>query len=433
MQNSPHIAEPPLKPETPFYYGWVVMPVAALMVVGTLPGQTVVVSQFNTSIRESLGIGNDALALAYLIGTLCAAVPLTLVGKLSDRIGPRRTAGLVVGSFLLGILALTNAAGLVSLTIGFILIRFLGQGALGMLSSHVLALWFERRLATVESIKHAAISLAGAVVPALVLVLINEFGWRRAYAVLGIAVAAVLLPLIAFVLRDRPEEIGQHLDNEPPEHHERWHDAHVANVMPRREVVFTLRETIATRSFWLLIAPGVLSGLAGTAMLFHIQPILTAAGLAEPERAGASAVAFWSVAMFCGLVSGGPIADRLPPRAILPVAGLGTGVSALVLQATASPLQAGIAMAIFGLSQGWGIAAAGPAIARFFGRPHHGSIRGFVTTAMVAGTATGPFLLTLLGRMLGDDVRSGLVAFGIAAVPIALGAAFATRPAAPDA
>jgi MFS family permease len=212
LQNSPHIAEPPLKPETPFYYGWVVMPVAALMVVGTLPGQTVVVSQFNTSIRESLGIGNDALAFAYLIGTLCAAVPLTLVGKLSDRIGPRRTAGLVVGSFLLGILALTNAAGLVSLTIGFFLIRFLGQGALGMLSSHVLALWFERRLATVESIKHAAISLAGAVVPALVLVLINEFGWRRAYAVLGIAVAAVLLPLIEFVLRDRPEEIGQHLD-----------------------------------------------------------------------------------------------------------------------------------------------------------------------------------------------------------------------------
>jgi urea transporter len=56
-----------------------------------------------------------------------------------------------------------------------------------------------------------------------------------------------------------------------------------------------------------------------------------------------------------------------------------------------------------------------------------------VTTAMVAGTATGPFLLTLLGRMLGDDVRSGLVAFGVAAVPIALGAAFATRPSAPDA
>ncbi len=428
--TSSSVAEPPLRPERPFYYGWAIVPVAALMIVGTLPGQTVVVSQFNTSIRESLGLTDGSLAFAYLIGTLCAALPLTLVGRVSDRIGPRRTAAVVVGAFCLGILALTNATGAVSLTVGFFLIRFLGQGALGMLSSHVLALWFERRLATVESIKHGAISLAGALVPAVVLWLIQGFGWRQAYAILGVTVAAVLLPLIAFVLRDRPEEVGQHLDNEPPEYHERWHDAHERAIAPPAEIVFTLGQTLGTRSFWLLIMPGVLSGLVGTAMLFHIQPVLTAAGLENPIGAGQLAVSAWSVAMFVGLMSGGPIADRLPPRAILPVAALGTGLSSAVLWMTAQPWHAAAAMAVFGVAQGWGMAAAGPAVARFFGRPHHGAIRGFVTTAMVAGTATGPYLLTALASWVGDDLRRGLVVFALASVPIALGAAFATRPSA---
>ncbi|MEL6796969.1 MAG: hypothetical protein AAFO89_09125, partial [Planctomycetota bacterium] len=85
-----------------------------------------------------------------------------------------------------------------------------------------------------------------------------------------------------------------------------------------------------------------------------------------------------------------------------------------------------------GVSQGWGMAAAGPAIARFFGRPHHGAIRGFVTSAMVGGTATGPYLLTLVGGWLGATEEStlirGLLAFAVVAVPVAVGAAFATRP-----
>ena len=443
--------EPPLRPEKRFYFGWVVMPIATLMTVGTLPGQTVVVSQFNTPIRNTLGLSSESLSLAYLIGTLAAALPLTLVGTLSDRIGPRRTAALVVGGLCLGTLWLTNAVGLISLTVGFFLIRFLGQGALGLLSSHIVALWFERRLATVESIKHAVFSLAGAVVPAVVFWMIAAFGWRQAYALLGVAVAAVLLPLIAFVLRDRPEEVGQHLDNEPPLHHARWHDAHERKGAPLQEVSFTLGQALATRPFWLLLLPGLLSGFVGTAMLFHIQPLLTEAGLDKPLKAGTLAVAAWSVALFAGLMTGGPVADRLPPRAILPFSTLGIGLSCLLLWNAGTPAQAAWAMGVFGVAQGWGMAAAGPAVARFFGRPHHGAIRGFVTAAMVAGTATGPFLLTqagawahgwMGGEQLGPAIeghagespaplRNGLVVFAMLALPIAAGTVFAARPKPP--
>ena len=85
-------------------------------------------------------------------------------------------------------------------------------------------------------------------------------------------------------------------------------------------------------------------------------------------------------------------------------------------------------MATFGLSQGLYTASFGPAVARFFGRPHHGEIRGFVTTLFVAGTATGPFLIADGAQRAGGDF--GPAFFVSAAFALALGA-LATRAVRP--
>ncbi|MEM9167293.1 MAG: MFS transporter [Planctomycetota bacterium] len=432
-------ALPTLQPESPRYYGWVMLPVASVMIIATLPGQTVIVSQFNTPIRESLGLSAIALSEAYFLGTMLAALPQALLGKLSDRIGPRRGTALVVMAFALGMLVLANARGLAAITLGFFLVRLLGQGALGMLSSHVLALWFERRLATVESIKHACMALAGVIAPIGVVALIEARGWRESYAILAVIVAGAVLPLVATVFRDRPEQIGQHLDNEPPDAHAQWRSARRAHqaIVP----VFTLGQALASRAYWLLLVPSVFSGLVGTAMLFHIQPILTeklAGGLAATDaetvaRGGAQAVAFWSGALFVGLVVGGPIADRFPTRSIMPMATLGLALSAGILAASQSAWQASLAMAVFGVAQGILMSTSGPAVARFFGRPHHGAIRGFMTTVMVAGTGIGPLALTTLAELLGGSFAFGLWLFAAASVPIAAASALIRRPIAPHA
>lgn len=410
------------------------VPIASLMIIATLPGQTVIVSQFNTAIRDSLSLSLEAIADAYFVGTVLAALPLTLVGRLADRVGPRAATALVTMAFVVGTLTVANARGVLSLTAGFFLIRLLGQGALGMLSSHVLALWFERRLGTVESIKHGCMSVAGAVVPLAVVWSIGEHGWRETYAWLGVIVALVILPLVATAFRNRPEDIGQHLDNEPPGYHARWRAAKRRRDEIEPDRVFTLRQTLRTRAFWLLLPTGILSGLVGTAMLFHIQPILEAVTGGDTDRAiraGAESVQAWSILLFVGLMLGGVLADRFPVRTLLPIGGLGTGLSALVMALMTQPWHAIAAMGVFGLAQGIGMAAAGPAFARFFGRPHHGAIRGFVTTAMVAGTALGPVLLARAAGLASGDFTPGLLAFAIASMPVLIGAAVVVRPPVP--
>lgn len=420
--------EPELHPESPFYFGWLMLPVSLVMVCCTLPGQSVVVSQFNTSFRESLGLSLESLSTAYLIGTLAAAFPLRRIGRLSDTLGPRITTALVTLGLLLGCLVISRSLNVFALTLGFFLIRLFGQGSMGMLSSHLLALWFERRLATVESIKHAGFSGVSILAPQTAILLIATVGWRSAYAILGLSVCILVLPLVATIYRNKPEDIGQHLDNEPPGEHQRWRKIHKQHTQPEIPANFTLPQARATLTFWALMLPGILSGLVGTAMIFHIQPILQHANVANFEQAGATAASVWSAAMLISTLISGPIADKLPARALIPIACVMMAASFVTMGMAGSALLASISMGVFGLSQGLFTAAFGPAVARFYGRPHHGEIRGFVTTLFVAGTATGPFLVAYGASMAGGDFGPAFYISALIAMTLGILATRAVRP-----
>ena len=71
----------------PFYYGWVMLPIAILAQAATAPGQTLGVSIFNPSFQGALGVSLSQLTGAYMVGTLIAAVPQPYIGGLMDRFG----------------------------------------------------------------------------------------------------------------------------------------------------------------------------------------------------------------------------------------------------------------------------------------------------------------------------------------------------------
>ena len=277
--------------------------VSMVAMIATGPGQTVIVSQFNTAIRNDLGLSELALSTAYMIGTLSAAAPLVFVGKASDRFGPRVVMGgvaLLFGAACVGIGFVGHVA---TLTIAFFLLRFLGQGALGLVSGHALAMWFERKLGTVNGFKLVGTQLAFAFMPALALALIDAHGWRQAYAILGVGVWVLVLPLVAFVSRDRPEQVGQLMDGDAA-------PAPDLEIETTREpdAAFTLMEALGTRSFWIVTISIVLNGLIGTALLFHIQPLLETKGL-DPEASGA-VVRTWSLTMMAAVLPCGAVAEQ---------------------------------------------------------------------------------------------------------------------------
>jgi len=406
--------------------------VATAAFIATGPGQTVVVSQFNTSFREELELSASALGASYMIGTIAAALPLVLVGKASDRFGPRLIMGVVAAMFGLACAAVGLVQGVVGLTVAFLLLRFLGQGALGLVSGHQLALWFERRLGTANGLKLMGAQVGFAILPAVALGLIESIGWRLAYAALGLLVAAMVLPLVLLVARNHPEEVGQRIDGDPlvdPPGHEHDDESEEFDPSGHRHIdpAFTLKDALRTWSFWTVALTIALNGLIGTALIFHAQPLLEARG-ADPA-ASAAVLRTWSLTMMVAIFPAGWLADRLPARVLLPGSLVLLAASSLLPRAPGGvPVMHG-AMAAFGLSQSIAVGAGTPTIARYFGRAHHGAIRAAATLLAVIGTGLGPVMLGVSLDVFAS-FEPGLLGFAAMCAPPALAGLALRRPAA---
>ena len=122
----------PLTGRTPFYYGWVILGVAALGVFASGPGQTYNFSVFLDPVIEETGWTRTQITGLYAAGSLTAAVLIIGVGRLLDRYGARVVLSAVVVLFGLAALWMSRVDSPLDLYLGFAFIRTLGQGAMTM-------------------------------------------------------------------------------------------------------------------------------------------------------------------------------------------------------------------------------------------------------------------------------------------------------------
>ena len=132
----------------PFYYGWPIILVTIITGALTGVGQTYGILVFNPSLQGALGISLSALTGTYMLGTLAASLPQPYIGSLMDRFGIRKTT-LVIGILLGGAcLIFSRVNSILTLLLGFFLLRLLGQGALSLLAGNMPPMWFQKKLGT---------------------------------------------------------------------------------------------------------------------------------------------------------------------------------------------------------------------------------------------------------------------------------------------
>lgn len=367
---------------SPVYYGWVVLVAAMVGLLMTMPGQTVSVSVFLDPILAELELSRTRVSLMYTLATLAGSLALPFVGRFIDRRGPRTAVILIASLFALACVFMGLVQGLLTLVIGFLLIRSLGQGALSLVSQHVINLWFVRRRGLAVGLAGIGFALGVAFFPTLIDALIQSYGWRTAYMLLGGLVALSILPLGALFYRYQPEDYGLEPDGRAR-----------AGRAALAEDNFSLPQARLTLTFWLFVAGSVCVAALGTALIFHNYDLLAEQGLSR-ELATRVFVPLGFVQLLANLLTG-YVFDRLPPRYVL-MAGQLLLVAALLLAtllgSPALVLAYGI---VLGLVQGVNATLTASVFAHYFGRRHLGTIKGFVTTLTVAGTAVGPVIFSL--------------------------------------
>lgn len=403
------------------------MVVSLFALIFTSPGQTFGIAVFNPSFREALNLTHTQLTGAYMVATLLAAVPLSIVGGLMDRFGIRRMMTIVVLLLGAACIFISQVTGLLMLFFAFFLLRLLGQGSLTLLADNTLAMWFQTRLGTVSGLRSVGVTVATAFVPAILLGLIQMFGWRWTYAILGLLVWVVMLPQLALFFRNRPEDVGQELDGVTTLQNDDAKDKsqNPTSVVRTSRVAYDLKGAMHTRAYWILLLMNAIFAMVITAITFNILPLFMSRGLAEGSAVAILAAMSISSAAF--QIIAGILADRVPLNLLLSLGfvAMTAGVGFLIALGS---VMLGYAFAIvFGFGSALLGAVSATVWVRYYGRTHLGKIRGSVWTATVAATSLGPFLMGITYDQINSYGPVLILFLGLLAL-MAVAVMFATPP-----
>ena len=346
------------------------------------PGQSHIFSVYVSPIGDDLGISRTSVSSAYALATLVAAFGLPYVGRLIDRLGVRRVALGVAVLFGLAAVAVGRVTGLVTLALGFAALRFLGQGSLALGSSYLVSQWFSRRRGFALSLMPLGFSLSMAVHPPLAQWLIDQVGWRDSWLWLGIATWALLVPMIAVLVQNKPEDIGLTPDGAPAP------DRSVASHHDPADVGLTLRAALRTPTFW-IIAVGLSSlSMLVTGMFFHQVSVFSLQGLGPQTAARAFSVS--ALVMVITMPVLGYMLDRFPTRPMFASALLVMSVALVALASVTDVTSMILFSIVFGLANAGLQSHYSFMWPRYFGRRHLGSIQGAASTIGVVGASIGP-------------------------------------------
>jgi sugar phosphate permease len=151
----------------------------------------------------------------------------------------------------------------------------------------------------------------------------------------------------------------------------------------------------------------------GTGLLFHHFSILEEVGVAR----GLAAQFFVPLGVATAIfnVGTGWLVDRYPPRFLLAGQLALFGAMMGLLPMVNTTVEVWAYGGVFGISQGMQQALLGSAYAYYFGRAHHGTIRGLANTVFIGGTAIGPAVLAM-----GPDFMGGFAPILWVCTPIPL-------------
>jgi MFS family permease len=394
----------------PVYYGWVNLTVAALAMVGTLPGRTQGLGLITEPLIKDLQIDRVLFAQINLWATLLGSLLCLGIGRLIDRLGSRVALTGVALALGAVTIAMSGVRGVLWLALLITLTRGLGQSALSVVSLTIVGQWFARRLSLAMAVYTVVLSVGFMIAfPAVgaVVVSAGAGGWRAAWAGVGAAILFGLAPAGWLLVRRTPEDCGVSLDGEKKQE-ERSDEAGG----------HTLIEALATPAFWIFALASSIYGLIASGIALFNESILAELGFdAATYHRSLVIIALTSL---IGNFFGGWLAARWSLNRLMALAMSLLAVSLLALPSVRTQAHVVAYASVMGLAGGFVIVIFFSFWSRAFGRAHLGKIQGAAQTLTVLASAVGPLLLAECVARTGSYA---VIFYLLAAVVVVLGAA----------
>jgi predicted MFS family arabinose efflux permease len=383
---APQIVRPKL------HYGWIVVAVTFLTLLVTAairstPGILMV------PLEQEFGWDRTVVSLALSINLVLYGLTGPFVAAFMERYGVRRT---MIGALCLlatGLALTTWMSAPWQLNLLWGVIVGLGTGSMAnVLGAIVANRWFAERRGFVVGLLTASAATGQLLFLPLLALLATDFGWR-ATAWTAAGAALLLIPLVAWLMRERPRDVGQLPYGATAEE---------AAPAPLQGNLLTaplraLRMASKSGAFWLLSFTFFFCGFSTNGLIgTHLIPACTEHGISEVTAAGM--LALMGLFDLVGTTLSGWLSDRWDNRWLLfwyyGLRGLSLLFLPYALDTGYIPLM--VFVIFYGLD--W-IATVPPTVrlaADIFGKDNVGMVYGWISAAHQLGAATAAYETGLL-------------------------------------
>ena len=360
---------------------WRFLVFGLLMAFWSSPGQTYVISLFGAQIMTAFGLSHGGWGTLYMYATVASAVLLLFAGRMVDRFRILTMARGGVIALALAALAFPLAAGPVTLFLGFLGLRFTGQGMMSHISATALSRRFTAERGRAVAIGALGFSLGQAVFPPTVVLLLGHFDWRSIWT--GFAAVAVLttLPLLGYLLRrpaHQPADVAKQVSEIP----ETASDGRFSSFHWRR------RDVLRDARFYLLCPMIFFHSALGTALTFHQVHLVAVKGWSL--AVWSTGYSFYAVAAVAANLAVGVLIDRFSARALAPFTILPMALSFLAFTGFESVVAAPLILGLSAVSGATLHATLTALWVELYGTRHLGSVRSLAIFVGVVGSAIGP-------------------------------------------
>ena len=287
-----------------FYGPWIVF--AAFITFGLSTGIPYYnIPFFYDYFARDFGWSREDITLGF---PLAAALTIWVGPLLIHRFSPRKLILIGTGLSCVALVGFGMMSGALWVYYGFWIFYTVGYFLSGppphqIMISH----WYRRNRGKAMAIVYVGVGLMGSLGSFLVKPLTERFGYHTALIILG-AMLFLAWPLVIFVMRDKPSDIGQNPDGDPEP--------------PAEQAIVsrTFAELFASPAFWLLLLGSLCSIGSIGAVNFHMKFVFLDQGFTKgPEVDGAwrtaSILILWS--SIAGRLSIGYFADKFSKKWVM--------------------------------------------------------------------------------------------------------------------
>lgn len=407
---------PDQKDKPGLFYGWIIL-LSCILITSSyafVHNYGVFFSELETSFGWTRTLTSSVISVSYIF----YAIGSIIIGRLMDKYSLKAIVA-IAGTFLgAGLILCSQIQALWQLYLFFGVMVGLGISASTTVAGSTIQRWFVKRRGLVLGLQMAGMGIGGLILAPLSGHLIDLYGWRTTFIILGIAGFVIMLIASRFIVRT-PAEKGLQ-----PYGAEGSTTAKQANSTPFPDKKWTMKQALKTRSAWMAWSIHFFASVAFLMIVVHIVPHAEDMGLPTTTAAGALGLILgFSIA---GRILGGHLADKIGFSKIVGISVTLGAFMMLFLVGIRDAWMLYLFVALFGIAYGGKGATIGGMMGQLFGVESLPPLMALLTTARAAAAIVGP----LLGGYIFDSTGSYTTAFIIGAACYAVAAilAFTVKP-----